>query len=266
MSLQLSIIGFGEAARAFAPAIIGSGQTIRASDLRAEEPSYQNAFAKFGVTGAQDYRTTLDGADTVLSLVTADQALAAATEAARHIAQNAFFFDMNSVAPGTKKQAADIIVGSGGRYVDVAIMSPVEPKKATVPLLLSGPDASEGLKQLSATGFSNCKLVGEEIGRASTIKMIRSVLIKGQEALTAEMMHAARNAGVEEEVVGSLGGDWQDRVAYNLERMMTHGWRRAAEMEEVAKTLEALQVEPLMTRGTIVRQREMAESGERKCP
>jgi Domain of unknown function (DUF1932) len=47
---------------------------------------------------------------------------------------------------------------------------------------------------------------------------------------------------------------WADKAAYNLERMAVHGTRRAAEMEESAKTLLSLGVEPVMTRGTILRQ------------
>jgi hypothetical protein len=49
-----------------------------------------------------------------------------------------------------------------------------------------------------------------------------------------------------------------DRAEYNIERMTTHGLRRAAEMEESAKTLSALGVEPVMTDGTVRRQRELA--------
>ena len=127
-----------------------------------------------------------------------------------------------------------------------------------MPLLISGPHAGDAAAALAGLGFSNVRIVGDDVGRASAIKMIRSVMVKGVEALTAEMMLAARKAGVEDEVLGSLGDGWPDKAAYNLERMATHGSRRAAEMEESAKTLEALGIEPLMTRGIIIRQREMA--------
>ena len=83
-------------------------------------------------------------------------------------------------------------------------------------------------------------------------------MVKGIEALTAEMMLAGDAAGVTQEVIASLGGDWATQAEYNLERMATHGLRRAAEMEEVAKTLVALGIDPVMTRGTVIRQREMA--------
>jgi 3-hydroxyisobutyrate dehydrogenase-like beta-hydroxyacid dehydrogenase len=89
------------------------------------------------------------------------------------------------------------------------------------------------------------RVAGKTVGEASSIKMLRSVMIKGMEALTAECMLAARRAGVERSVLVSLqasdpGIDWTARSAYNLERMMVHGTRRAAEMEEVAATLRDL--------------------------
>jgi 3-hydroxyisobutyrate dehydrogenase-like beta-hydroxyacid dehydrogenase len=92
--------------------------------------------------------------------------------------------------------------------------------------------------------------------------MIRSVIVKGMEALTAEAMLAAHRAGVAEEVIASLDASdrnepWAKRADYNLDRMIVHGLRRAEEMGEVVKTLEDLGVEPLLTRGTAQRQREI---------
>jgi hypothetical protein len=71
---------------------------------------------------------------------------------------------------------------------------------------------------------------------------------------------------VVDEVAGSLKNnypslDWAKIIPYNLERMASHGERRAAEMEEVAATLRELGIEPLMTQATVQRQREMGEIG-----
>ena len=160
-------------------------------------------------------------------------------------------------------RAAQAIRESGGRYVDVAIMAPVLPGRLAVPLLISGPAAEEADRLLRELGFGNTRVVGSEIGRASAIKMIRSVMVKGIEALTGEMMAAAEAAGVAEEVLASLEASerampWPERAAYNRERMAVHGARRAAEMAESAATLRALGVEPVMTEGTVRRQREAA--------
>jgi len=133
-----------------------------------------------------------------------------------------------------------------------------------VPLLLSGEHASEAERLLNELGFANTRVVGDEVGRASAIKMIRSVMVKGLEALSWECAAAARAAGVFDEVMASLDSSekaisWAERVAYNRERMETHGLRRAAEMEESAKTLQGLGVEPVMTRGTVELQRRAAK-------
>ena len=254
MAQKVTIIGFGEAGQSFAAAS-GWAAEARAFDLCDKTSVY----AKIGVTGCSSIAGAVADAECILSLVTADQALAAAQTSAKAIAPGALFFDMNSVAPETKRAAAALIEAAGGRYVDVAIMAPVDPAKLAVPLLLAGVHAEAGAAMLKSLGFTNVRALGGEIGRASAIKMIRSVMVKGAEALTAEMMLAADKAGVTDEVLASLGGDWIEKAAYNLERMTTHGARRAAEMEEAAKTLLALGIEPLMTSGTIVRQREMAQ-------
>ncbi len=234
MESKVALVGYGEAGRAFDVA-----GTWRAFDLLPERSKT-----------ASLAEATL-GAEGVISVVTADQALAAAQTAARHLEKAALFFDMNSVAPQTKRAAAQAIEAAGGRYVDVAVMSPVLPKRLATPLLVSGPHVEEALEALAALGFNDVRAVGGEVGRASTIKMLRSVMYKGMEALTAECLIACERAGVTEDVLASFGGDWAGGADYRLDRMMVHGLRRAAEMAESAKTLEGLGVEPLMARGTV---------------
>ena len=260
---SLALIGFGEAGKTFALAG-GWGEAASAFDVKTDEPATCRAMlddhAKACIRFAPSPGEALWNSPAVLSLVTADRSLEAAEAAAPHLAAGALFFDMNSVAPETKKAAAATVEAAGGRYVDVAIMSPVQPAGLAVPLLLSGPHAAEGADALSALGFANVRVVAGPLGRASSIKMIRSVMVKGVEALTAECLIAAARADVFDEVVASLGADWPEKADYCLDRMMRHGLRRAAEMEEVAATLEALGVSPEMTRGTIRRQREIGEA------
>ena len=263
MHCELALIGFGEAGSTFASAA-GWGERARGWDLL---PARRAAMAEAGVIAAESAEAALDGVPMVLSLVTADQALPAAQQSAPFLAQGALWCDCNSVAPDTKRAAARAIAAAGGRYVDVAVLAPVNPARLAVPLLLAGSAAHEAEAGLRAAGFTNIRVVGSEVGRASAIKMIRSVMVKGIEALTDEMMAAAEAAGVAEEVLSSLDASeksqpWAARAAYNLERMHTHGARRAAEMEESAKTLLSLGVPPVMTRGTVLRQRQAAGKGK----
>jgi 3-hydroxyisobutyrate dehydrogenase-like beta-hydroxyacid dehydrogenase len=257
---RVALIGFGEAGESFARAPGWRGET-RGWDLL---PERRTAMAECGVAAGRDAAAALGEAEMVLSLVTADAALEAARQYAPLLPQGALWCDMNSVAPQTKREAAAAVEAAGGRYVDVAVMAPVD-KGLAVPLLLAGPHAAAALPLLGALGFANLRVIGEEVGRASAIKMIRSVMVKGIEALSWECAAAAEAADVYDEIAASLDASekpvgWATRFAYNRERMETHGLRRAAEMEEVARTLEGLGVEPVMTRGTVQRQRAAAKT------
>ena len=274
MEQEVGLIGFGEAGLTFA---LAGGWAARAHvfDCKTDDAAARDAmiaaYARAHVPGARFLEDALSGVELVISLVTADQALAVAEAAAECIAPGAIYCDMNSVAPQTKQEAARAIEAAGGHYVDVAVMAPVNPARLSVPLLLSGGQADEAAARLVALGFANMRVVGEAVGRASSIKMIRSVMVKGIEALTAECVLAAEAAGVRDEVLASLDASekarpWEERAEYNLERMLVHGLRRAAEMEEVLKTLEALGTGAAMTRGTVERQREIGALGVKIVP
>lgn len=258
MSLRIALIGFGEAGRTFAGAGGWRG-SARVFDIKTEQDAtaaaMRAAYADAGVADCETLAEALDGAQIVLSLVTADQTPAAAQAAAPNIPAGALFCDLNSVSPGAKQRNAALIEAAGGRYADVAVMSPVQPAALNAPLLVSGPHAHDAAGMLRSIGFTKVTISGDRIGAASATKMVRSVMIKGIEALTAEMMLAAEAAGVTDAVLASLGGDWPQKADYNLDRMLAHGTRRAAEMEEVVATLTELGIESLMTRGTVVRQR-----------
>lgn len=246
---QLATIGFGEAAEAFSS---GWRETfdggIAAFDVKVRYPEGRAGLDARGrnsdVTIAETPADAVAGAPVIFSLVTADQALIAAQACAPYLRPGALWFDCNSCSPGTKSQAARTIAAAGGVYVDVAVMAPVHPKRHRTPLLVSGPESGAAVALLEALGMKPA-LAGDTVGQASAIKMFRSVMIKGLEALTGECLLAARRAGVEGDVLASLqasdpGFDWTARSAYSLERMMVHGERRAAEMREVSRTIAEL--------------------------
>ncbi len=258
----IACIGFGEAAGAF---VSGWGAAraahIRAYDIKtdAADPAVRDGkwedYRKAGVIGCDTAAEALRGATVVFSFVTADQAAKAATGAAPLLEKGALFLDCNSCAPGTKGRSAEAVEAFGGRYVDVAVMSPVYPKRHQTPLLLSGPHAGETAALLNGMDM-RAKLAPGAVGKASSIKMIRSIMVKGMEALYAECVLSARKAGVDAEVLASLdasfpGTDFPARAAYNLERSLTHGIRRAAEMREVALTVEDLGLPSGMARATV---------------
>ncbi|MBP1806343.1 NAD(P)-dependent oxidoreductase [Rubellimicrobium aerolatum] len=264
---RIAFIGFGEAGRLFAEGIAPAAPGRAAWDLKlasAEAASMRDAMTARGVAAAKDAAEALAGAEAAFCLVTADQAVAAA-EAAEGLAPGALWLDGNSCAPEAKRRAAQRIEARQGRYADVAIMAPVHPQGIRVPLLVSGPHAEEAAEFLRRLGM-HPRVVGPQVGQASAIKMLRSVVIKGLEAITAECLVAARAAGVDAEVLASLqasdpGWDWAARGAYNLERMASHGLRRAAEMREVASFLADLGLPADMAGATVAWQERLGALG-----
>ncbi|AIT82006.1 NAD(P)-dependent oxidoreductase [Novosphingobium pentaromativorans] len=260
MNNSIALIGFGEAGSTFAQGAQWRGNA-RAFDI---EPSRHDAMDSQGIIACDSLAAALEGAQLVLSLVTADAAARVARAAAPLLGEGALFCDMNSVAPDTKRTAAQAVAEGKGHYVDVAVLAPVEPARMKVPLLVSGAKAPEAQELLGKAGFANVRTVGEQVGRASAIKLVRSVMVKGLEALTAEMMMAAHAEGVAQEVLASLDASeksvgWAERADYNLDRMLIHGRRRAAEMQEAAQMLRSLGIDPLMTDNTVNWQRSLGQ-------
>ena len=266
MKPALCFVGFGEAGQAIASGLREAGfERMTAWDIlfpQAAGERLRRAGAEIGVACAAAAAEALRNADIIVSAVTAASSVEAAQSVKPHLARKPFFLDINSVSP-TRKQATARLLGDAARYVDVAVIAAIHPARHQTPMLLAGPHAAAAMAILSPFGM-RLSAAGAEVGAAAAIKMVRSVMLKGIEALTLECFLAAARAGVVDEVAASLknnypGVDWGKAIAYNLERMAVHGERRAAEMEEVAETLRELGVEPLMATATVKRQREMGE-------
>ncbi len=275
----IAFIGFGEAARAFLdgwrtnPGFAGR---VTAYDIKTNSPDPEVRAGKradyvaANVIGASAAPKAVAGAEAIFSVVTADQAHEAARAALPGIRKGAFFFDCNSCAPQTKVRTATEVDAAGGRYVDVAVMAPVRPRLHRTPLLISGPRAEAAAPLLASLGMA-AEVHAGPVGSSSAIKMIRSIMMKGLEALVCECVLAGYKAGVIETVLDSLddtypGFDWRKRSAYMLERVARHGVRRAAEMREVALTVDLLGLDGAMSRAAVGWQQAVGDLGLRPTP
>lgn len=271
-ALNIAFIGFGEAAEAFWTGL-DQAEVLkaRAFDIKTDSEDSdvrQNMLARyqqFAVEGCATLADALAEADLVFSVVTADQASVVASQAAPLLKEGALFLDCNSCAPQTKQASAKAIQNGLGRYVDVAVMSPVNPLKNRTPLLLSG-DYTQPAKAALDRLNMNATIEPGPVGRASSIKMVRSIMVKGMEALFAECLLAGRLAGVDEAVLASLeasnpGFDGARKGGYNLERMTQHGIRRAAEMEEVCHFLAHLGITDPLSARTVTWQQRLGSLG-----
>ncbi|MCQ8782681.1 NAD(P)-dependent oxidoreductase [Mangrovibrevibacter kandeliae] len=246
----IAFIGFGEAARAFHRSLAAIDPSLRftAYDRLMEGEGADGAFARgvcaAGVRPAVSAEAAVAPADWIFSAVTADQSHVVAEAIALHLRAGQVVFDINSVSPGRKRSNAATIERSGAHYVDMAVMAPVEPRRHRTPVLLAGTAAGTVEPELRRLDF-DYRLLGSEPGSATAVKMVRSVFVKGLEAITVETLLAAERSDCLEIVRESLersftGLDWSRFPQYQFDRTLVHGRRRAAEMRESAATLDAL--------------------------
>lgn len=266
---RVALIGYGEVGKILAEDLRAAGVQVRAWDLALATVGEPHGDAMrahadaHGVVPGRDAADAVAGAGLVVSAVTASRTLDAARACLAGLQAGAFFLDLNSASPGTKREAAAAVDGAGARYVEGAVMTSVPPHRIRVPLLLGGPHARALEAPLQALGFA-ARFHDERPGVASATKMCRSVVIKGLEALVVESLAAAREYGVEDAVLASLketfpGIDWQAQASYFFQRVIEHGRRRSEEMREVARTVAEAGLEPWAAEAAARRQARMAE-------
>jgi len=257
-----AFIGLGEAGGLIAKGLIEAGaRRTGAYDLLIEDPAKAPALiakaGRIGIKAAKSTREAIEGADLIVAAVTCSDSPVAAESAAMAMMPGQTYLDVNSTSPMVKQQNAKIIEAAGGAYVDVAVMDLVPPHGHKVPMFLAGKTAAAIAPLLKQFGM-NVEAIGEAVGAASTIKMVRSVFLKGFSAILIESLVAASKVGAHEKVLDSLQVtfpqiDWREMSDYYATRLIKHAKRQAAEMHEVSDTLEFLGLEPLTAMATAMR-------------
>ena len=266
MTDRVGIIGLGEVGRILVEDLLAkTALAVRVWDYQFDNAASVAArnLAELDldprVSAAPSAAVAAEGCQVILSAVTADEAANAAASILPGLERDSFYVDLNSVSPGTKGQVAGLIADAGGRFVEASVMSPIMPRRSDSPLLLSGVHAAGFASLAPALGFGNVQVASEHPGVAAATKMCRSVIIKGMEALVSESLLTARHYGVEDAVLASLdnlfpGLDWEVQARYLISRTLQHGERRAAEMREVARTVNEAGYTPWMSEGCVERQ------------
>ena len=263
---NIGLVGYGEVGRILAEDLRKQDVAVTAYDLKLhtdQAGALRDHASAHGVALAASHVDLAAQADFIVSAVTASQAVPVAQACAPAVKTGAWFLDFNSASPGAKQRAAALIDGHGSRYVEGAVMTSIPPYRIKVPLLLGGSGAAELAPLLVALGF-NAKVASDELGVASAVKMCRSVMIKGLEAMVIESFTTARAYGVEDAVLASLaetfpGINWEKQGAYFFQRVIEHGRRRSEEVREVAETVREIGLSPWSAQGTAERQAWVAD-------
>ena len=247
------MFGLGEAGGLMAADLAAAGAAVVGYD-----PADVDTPA--GVLRVHDPRSAVDGAEYVLGVTAAADAVTALEQALDAIGPGTVYADLSTAAPSLKQQLDTIAAAAGLDFVDVALLAPVPGKGVRTPAGLSGRGARAFAAAFAPMGMP-VEVISEVAGDAALRKLLRSVMMKGLAALLIEAMRAGHAAGV---------GDWLWRnMAEQLTRAdgpllarlvagtKPHALRRLHEMEAATELLESLGIDPVMTRSTVETLRRM---------
>ena len=261
--MTVGFIGFGEAGSTIAGGLRSAGLECSVTfDIAAHDarlgPTILERATRSGTTIVESPADLARVSDIVFSTVTSSSALDAARQTVAFLEPRHLYADLNSVSPALKQEIDRVVSASGARFVEAAVMAPVLPYGHRVPMLLGGSGAAQFAARMTPFGM-RCDVLSAPVGTAAAVKMCRSIVVKGLEALMCECVLGASRYGAGAHVFASLnesfpGLDWQKLADYMVGRVVLHGERRAREMEEVAETLRAIGVEPIMAEATARRQ------------
>jgi 3-hydroxyisobutyrate dehydrogenase-like beta-hydroxyacid dehydrogenase len=267
-AVGIALIGLGNVGTTFARGFrAAGGYELTAYDISIDDAARRCALVEkandIGVRLCGSAAEAAKGATIVISGVTESAASDVAKLAASHMKPGQFFLDLNAGTPRTKRRDSEAVESSGAGYVEGAFIVPIGKHGMKVPIALAGKHAV-ALKALLDPAGMRLELDDLEIGMANAVKICRSVMIKGLEAVTVECFSLARLYGVEKQILATLAEsfptlDLEEFAGYRIGRPVEHGSRRAAEMRETAEAVAEAGLTPFMTRASAERMQWVAD-------
>ncbi|MGO1058479.1 NAD(P)-binding domain-containing protein [Planococcus sp. FY231025] len=254
---EVGIIGFGEVGQVIAAGLKANGQNVMIYDTRLlddRDPLIETA-ERLKVETAKTLLQLAENCSLVFLLVPSNASTAVSNEFSASLQPGTFFLDLTTSLPSVKKENALSIHKSGGKYTDVSIMGTVATEQYNVPLLLAGEHAGEVQKIFGAFGL-NSKVISDAVGAAASIKMLRSIFMKGIEALLFETMLTAEKYQVRDEVMDSISttmknNDFEKLADTLIITHIKHRGRRQKEVKESISLVKEAGIYPFVTEGVL---------------
>lgn len=236
----LLLMGYGAAGRAYAEGFAAF------ADVTACDPAAEAGQSPQGVHLRTEMPQSVDAFDLVIILTPA-AASKAICQTLSSRSGSCPVLDLTSSDPAAMRSAAALL---GARFVDGAVMGAVGLTGLATPMVLAGPMAQQVVEILTPFG---CKIVclDAEPGAASTTKLLRSLFMKGLEALVVEAHLTAHTLGQSDSLSLALADlrtvNILDLMAEMLRTHPRHAARRLHEIEAAAVLMRAAQMQPVMT-------------------
>lgn len=186
-----------------------------------------------GIEDVGDVRTLVETADTIMSVCPPEAALAQARQVA-DLGFSGVYVDANAVSPTTAKRVASMFEHA----VDGGIVGPPAITPGTTRLYLSGAHAADVARRWEGSVL-DARVVGDEPGAASALKMCYAAWTKGTAALLLAVLSVATMEDVDADLIEEWGisqPDLLQRATRAAQGSTPKAWRFAGEMDEIAAT------------------------------
>jgi 3-hydroxyisobutyrate dehydrogenase len=261
--MKITIVGTGEVGLRWAQSLTANS-SYEVSVTDPAPPAAAAAWAQQSkVTIRPEISGWIEGQDIVLVCVPGFVLPAVAASLRRFLGTGATIVDLTTAAAQAKREAAADAQSVGISYIDIAITGAVALSGVRTPLLYAGAENEAVAELLAAVGAPVRVLPNSSPGDAVTVKLLRSVIMKGLEALAVESLPAARAYGVLDQLCTVLGDVDQSPFVDLLKSMVTthpaHAVRRHAEVLEAAAQLEKIGHPSVLTGQVAARYAKTAE-------
>jgi len=240
MSLPvIAILMPGDMGHGVGAALVAAGHTVLTC-LAGRSDATRALAAKAGMQDVPTLVTLVERADVILSILPPSAAIGLATEIAtamKNAGETAVYVDCNAISPGTACEVGNVVSAAGATFIDAGIIGLAPGKGGETRFYVSGADVS-AMQSLDGKGFEVIGL-GEEVGRASAMKMAYAALTKGTWTLQTAVMLAAEKLGLTDELTAEFAFSQKpalDAMRARIPRLPADSQRWIGEMEEIATT------------------------------
>lgn len=254
--MKIGLIGVGEVGSAYAHAL--AREDIALCD-RAAGGRPADTAAALGLALHPTPGPWLASCEVVIAAVAGSDSPGAALSALPHMAEGAVYLDVGTASPDDLRASAAAFSGARQEFVDGAIMGAIAISGAACPVTLAGPKAEAVVPVFETLGAQATVLPESAAGDASSLKLLRSVIIKGLECVAIESLTAAEHLGVRDRLMEVMTdvdtAGFGPFIEALVRTHIPHAERRGHEMEDAAAQLKVLGFDALVTAGTPARYR-----------
>lgn len=187
--------------------------------------------------------------------VPATKTVEAWSEISDVVANETVLVDLTTASSQEKNKVNEMMSDKGMTIIDAAILGALKVFQNEVPILASGEQTNKFIELGYQIGMNITKL-NEKVGDATNFKFVRSIFTKGLSTLLFEVMASADQLNISEEIYESITStmdkdDFGEIISRYIKSNVKHSQRREKEMKNVSEFLEYHHIEPVMTKATI---------------